>query len=354
MNLSEKQFFIGTESFSCEEIQSFARKQQDNSYLSDWEQAFYSFVCEWFNQQEYVEVHTSGSTGEPKTIRLSKRIMQKSAERTIQYFSLKEDDSLLLSLSCRYIAGKMMLVRALAGKMKLHVVDPSTDFAFLDDEIYQLGAVVPLQLSNLLSQTNGQQRVVNIQHLLVGGSAVPNSLEQQIRHLTSNVVSTYGMTETASHIAIRTLSGNVASDVYYLLPGILVEKDERDCLVIQQDGPDSEKLYTNDVVDFISSESFRILGRADLVIISGGLKFFPEQLEARLQPFIPVPVMISAIQDEKLGQKIILFLESEENNDLLQITVKATERQLTRYEHPREIRFLKAFPRTSNGKIKRK
>ena len=354
MNLSEKQFFIGDESFSSEEILSQLAEGRNNRHLADWEHAFFQFIHEWFNTDDYVKVQTSGSTGEPKIMHLSKEMMKKSALRTIQYFSLNRNDTLLLNLSCRYIAGKMMIVRALTGQMKLEIVDPSTGFSFLKDKTFQLGAMVPLQLSNLLVQPGGRQKAENIRHLLVGGSAVSYPLEQQIRQLRNNVVSTYGMTETASHIAIRTLSGNRASDVYHLLPGIRVEKDDRGCLIIHPDGGENETLVTNDVVEFISPESFRVLGRADFVIISGGLKFYPEQLEARLQPYIPVPVMISGIPDEKLGQKMILFLEAKESELLKQTASETIERQLTKYERPREIRFLEEFSRTGNGKLQRK
>ncbi|HCE58075.1 MAG TPA: acyl-CoA synthetase [Prolixibacteraceae bacterium] len=354
MNLSEKQFFIGDESFSSGEILSLASESRNNRHLADWKQAFFQFIHEWFNSDDYVKVQTSGSTGEPKVIHLSKETMKKNALRTIQYFSLNRNDTLLLNLSCRYIAGKMMVVRALTGQMKLEIVDPSTGFSFLKDKTFQLGAMVPLQLSNLLAQPDGRQKVENIRHLLVGGSAVPYPLEQQIRQLQNNVVSTYGMTETASHIAIRTLSGNRASDLYHLLPGIRVEKDDRGCLVIHPDDGENETLVTNDVVGFISPESFRVLGRADFVIISGGLKFYPEQLEARLQPYIPVPVMISAVPDEKLGQKMILYLEAKKSELLKQTASEAIKQQLIKYERPREIRFLEEFSRTENGKLQRK
>ena len=257
---------IFNEVFTHDEIARVAERKLQQT-LSDWEHEFYLFVQEWFNGNDFVEVKTSGSTGQPKPIRLPKQVMQKSAERTIQYFNLKENDRLLLSLSCRYIAGKMMVVRAFAGKMNLSVVDPATDFSFLDQEKFDFGAMVPLQIGNVLEAKEGKANIENIRHLLVGGSAVSAQLENKISALGNDVVSTYGMTETASHIAVRKLSGNNRSENYHCLPGISIRKNEDDCLEIFAEGQDGW-LTTTDLVEIISSSEFKILGRADHFILN--------------------------------------------------------------------------------------
>jgi o-succinylbenzoate---CoA ligase len=343
---------ILNEYFTQDEIAEVAKEKLQQK-LTDWEGEFYSFVLKWMNNKDFVEVKTSGSTGEPKNIRLPKRVMQKSAERTIQYFGLKEDDCLLLSLSCRYIAGKMMVVRAFTGKMNLTVVDPSTDYRFLDRDKYDLGALVPLQLTNFLNTENGDRRVENIRHLLVGGSAVPARLEQKIRLLKNDIVSTYGMTETASHIAVRSLSYGAYSENYRCLPGISIRKNEDDCLEIFAEGQ-REWLTTTDLVDIISLSEFKIIGRADHVIISGGLKFHPELIEKKLESYIQEPFMISSEPDEKLGQKLVLVIEGSASNELKNELQKKVEKYLTKYERPREIIFVDWLPRNENGKITRK
>jgi len=203
--------------------------------------------------------------------------MKASAMRTIHYFGLNSGDRLLLSLSCKYIAGKMMVVRAFTGQMNLTVVDPSTQFDFLKSDSFSLGAMVPIQVSNLLENGKGVAKLENIRHLLVGGSAIPWQLEQKIHSLKNKVFSTYGMTETASHIAIRQLSEETHSDIYHCLPGISVRKNQNDCLEIKLEEY-LDWLQTNDVVEMITDKTFRVLGRADHVIISGGLKYFPEQI----------------------------------------------------------------------------
>lgn len=340
------------ECFSFDEIESVA-KNKLRQKLTSWEKEFYSFILEWFNKNDYVEIRTSGSTGNPKIIRLPKCVMKKSAERTIEYFSLQSEDSLLLSLSCSYIAGKMMVVRAFTGKIKLTVVDPATDFCFLNDNKYDFGAVVPLQLSKLLQTENGKQKAENIRHLLVGGSTVPVALEEKIRQLKNNVVSTYGMTETASHIAIRKLSGKDASDSYHCLPGISIQKKSNGCLDIFAE-EQGKWLSTTDMVKIMSLKEFKILGRADHVIISGGLKFHPEQLEKKLGSFIRQPVMISSESDDKLGQKLVLIVEGIESEPLKQEIQQSIKQCFGRYERPKKIFFIKQLPRNANGKIIRK
>lgn len=344
--------FILNEVFTMDEIATVAATKLHQN-LTDWEFEFYSFVREWFNENDFVEVKTSGSTGLPKTIRLSKLMMQKSALRTILYFGLEQNAQLLLSLSCRYIAGKMMVVRAFTGNMNLTIVDPSTNFDFLDKEEFDFGALVPLQVGNVLQSENGATKLENIKNLLVGGSAVPSSLEQQIRTLKSNVVSSYGMTETASHVAIRGISAINYSENYHCLQGVSIRKNQNECLEIFVEGF-ADWLLTTDLVELISDSEFKIIGRADHAIISGGLKFHPEKLEKKLENHIRQPFIISSEPDEKLGQKLILIIEcdfSKEKEDELKNVIIPL---LPIYERPRKIVFVGRLPRNESGKIVRK
>jgi len=319
--------------------------------LPEWEKELYLFLNEWFSDSDFILAQTSGSTGEPKPIELPKSVMQKSAERTIEYFGLQKNDRFLLSLPCRYIAGKMMVVRAIVGQMNLITVDPATDFDFLEHEIFGFGAMVPNQVFKLLGQPSEIEKLQNIRNLLVGGSAISSALESQISQLTSRVVITYGMTETASHIAIRELSGIRKSDFYRCLPGVSVSLGETDCLQIHH--PEFvEPIQTNDLAELQSDTSFRILGRADSVIISGGIKYSPESLEKKLEPIINERFVISSFPDKKLGEKLVLVIEGKP------FVTKHLEEKIkelfTTFERPKVIYFLEHFPTTISGKIKRK
>ncbi|BBE17645.1 o-succinylbenzoic acid--CoA ligase [Aquipluma nitroreducens] len=319
-----------------------------NSGSPEWEKELYLFLDEWFSDSDFVLAQTSGSTGEPKPIELHKSVMQKSAERTIEYFGLQKNNRLLLSLPCRYIAGKMMVVRAIVGQMNLIAVDPATDFDFLEHEKFDFGAMVPNQVFKLLEQPSGIEKLQNIRNLLVGGSAISTVLESQISQLSSRVVITYGMTETASHIAIRELSGNRRSDFYHCLPGISVNLGENDCLQIHH--PEfTEPIQTNDLAELQSPVSFRILGRADSVIISGGIKYSPELLEKKLEPIISRRFVISSVPDEKLGEQLVLVIEGKPfDTHILKQKIALI---LTPYESPKSIRFIDRFPETNSGKI---
>ncbi|MFY9153093.1 MAG: AMP-binding protein, partial [Prolixibacteraceae bacterium] len=306
---------------------------------------------DWFSDSNFIPAQTSGSTGEPKTIELPKRVMQKSAERTIGYFGLKPDDRLLLSLPCRYIAGKMMVVRAIVGQMNLITIDPASDFSILNSEIFDLGALVPNQFVKILEQASGKEKLQNIRNLLIGGSAISGELESQIAQFSNRVVSTYGMTETASHIAIRELSGVRKSEWYRCLPGISVTFSDSECLQIHLFDFE-ELLQTNDLAEIQSDQQFKIMGRADSVIISGGIKFSPETIEKKLENSITSRFVISSVQDEKLGEKLVLVIEGKPFETAL-LEQKLAE-QLPAYETPKTIYFLDHFPETASVKIARK
>ena len=320
------------------------------SPLSDWERDLYLFLNEWFSDSDFVHAQTSGSTGEPKPIKLPKSVMIRSAERTIEYFGLKPGNRILLSLPCRFIAGKMMVVRAMVGQMNLVTVDPACDFDFLENERFDFGAMVPTQAIKILEKASGKEKLQNIGNLLIGGSGISSALEGLISSLSSRIVLTYGMTETASHIAIRELSGNRKSEYYRCLPGIKVSINESGCLKIHL--PEiKEPLLTNDLAELQSDTSFRILGRSDSVIISGGIKYSPESIEKKLDPLINRRFVVSSLPDEKLGEKLVLVIEGEPfNKEELRNQIK---KHLPKFEQPKSIVFMTSFPETDSGKIKR-
>ena len=351
MTINTKHIILNGKQISSAEISMLTVEKAANPSVPEWEKELYSFLNEWFSDSGFVFAQTSGSTGAPKTIELPKTVMIKSAERTIEYFGLKKDDRLLLSLSCRYIAGKMMVVRAIVGQMNLITVDPAGDFDILEDELFDFGALVPNQVFKLLEQTSGKEKLQNIRNLLVGGSAITSELQTRISRLSNRVVSTYGMTETASHIAIRELSGDQKSEFYHCLPGISVSLSDSDCLQIHLPELD-EPLQTNDLAELQSNTCFKIMGRADSVIISGGIKYSPETIEKKLEALINQRFIISSLPDEKLGEKLVLVIEGEPFNTIN--LEQKLNNLLMPYELPKTIIFQEKFLETASGKIIRK
>jgi O-succinylbenzoic acid--CoA ligase len=339
---------LNNQPISSTDITELCLQKFTNPSVPEWEKELYSFLNEWFSDSDFITAQTSGSTGEPKLIELPKSLMLKSAKRTIEYFGLKKGDRILLSLSCQYIAGKMMVVRAIAGQMNLIAVDPASNFDFLKNESFDFGAMVPNQVFKILEGPSGKENLQNIRNLLVGGSAISADLEAQIDQLSNRVVSTYGMTETASHIAIRELSGTRKSEFYQCLPEISVSLNENDCLQIHLSEL-NEPLQTNDLAELQSATSFLILGRADSVVISGGIKYSPETIEKKLEGLIDQRFVISSVPDVKLGEKLVLVIEGKPTSiDSIQ---KKLKELLPPFEQPKIIIFLDQLTETTSGKI---
>lgn len=335
---------------------------QQTSGTSGWEKSWLDFLVEWYNDRDFIEVQTSGSTGTPKTIRMNKDFVAASARRTIQFFALKENDRVLHCLPSKYIAGKLMIVRALIGKLDLHVVDPATNFSFPTQEPFKFAAMVPNQVAKLLefvpppadwNPDCTRTPFGRLEFLLIGGSAIPALLEEKLQGCQTACYSSYAMTETATHIALRKLNGTDASDFYHCLDDIEVELSKAGCLQIKMPGLE-KPLQTNDLAELRDHKTFQILGRADNVVISGGIKFSPEQLEKKLELHIKQPFMISWLPHETLGQQLILIVEGSQTPEKTKQMEAVVQNHLDKFERPREIRFVKQIPRTPNGKIDRR
>ena len=300
------------------------------------------FLEEWNNDSPYVEVKTSGSTGEPKRMRVEKRRMMNSAHITCDFLGLKRGDTALLCLSTDYIAGKMMVVRALERGMKLVSIEPQGCPEW--EGFVDLAAMVPLQVWNLLHQH--PSRLKNIRHLLIGGGAIDEGLEKALKDFPNAVWSTYGMTETLSHIALRRLNGPMASSWYTPFEGLTLSQTEEGCLVIDAPAVHDGQLVTNDIVELRSDGCFRILGRKDNVVCSGGVKIQMEEVERLLRPHLSIPYMITRAKDERLGEAVVLLMEGGNPDEARAVC----ERVLPRYWQPRRFLSVAHLPLTETGK----
>jgi O-succinylbenzoic acid--CoA ligase len=338
---------------------------QTSKEKTGWEKEWLDFLAEWYNQEDFIEVQTSGSTGTPKTIRLRKNFVAASAQRTILFFGLKENDRVLHCLPSKYIAGKLMSVRALVGKLDLHVVDPATDFSLLQTQPFRFAAMTPNQVAKLINPQPATRNLEpgtwnlefspwNLEFLLIGGSAIPQPLEAKLRHISTICYSSYAMTETATHIALRKINGEGADNFYHCLDDIEVQLSGDGSLRVLMPGLESAFLQTTDLAELKDNKTFRILGRADNVVISGGIKFSPEQLERKLEPYISVPFMISYLPHDTLGQQLVLMVEGMEDAATIFSLETICQQHLDKYEQPRRTLFVPKLPRTANGKLIRK
>ena len=307
------------------------------------------FLSEWNNDSPFVHVQTSGSTGAPKPMLAEKRRMLASARITNDFLGLREGDTALLCMSLDYIAGKMMVVRSMERGLKLFTVEPSghplnhSQLA-IDDCQIDFAAMVPLQVYNTLQVPEERKRLLQIRHLIIGGGAIDEALGAELKNFPNAVWSTYGMTETLSHIALRRLSGPEASDWYTPFPSVQVSLSDEGCLVIDAPEVCPECLVTNDIAE-ISTQGFRILGRKDNVICSGGIKIQIEKVESRLRPFLRVPYLISKRPDPKFGEVSVLLTEGSVDE-----ARQICERILPKYHLPRHYLHVDHLPLTETGK----
>ena len=349
------------------------------------------FLSEWNNDSDRVLVHTSGSTGKPKPMMVEKKRMLNSARITCDFLGLKPGDSALLCMSLDYIAGKMVVVRSIERHLHLISVSPSghplknidlkdVNGKDVNGEI-TFAAMVPMQVYNTLQVPEERERLTHIRHLIIGGGAIDAALEQELRSLPGNIAiwSTYGMTETLSHIALRRINGAEASEWYQPFDSVKISQTDEGCLVIDAPLVCAETLVTNDIVEIepyiynkvenhnkVGKTRFRIKGRKDNVICSGGIKIQIEEVEEFLKPYLEKPFMLAKKKDEKFGEIAVLLSEDKEIK-----TVEATIRRLLsdekssdesektsdhknhKYWIPREFRYVEHLPLTETGKPKR-
>ncbi len=328
---------------SAEALNTYALKLVENG--NNYEASIGRFIVEWLNGNDFIKVRTSGSTGVPKEVLLKKIHVFNSANATNMYFDLKEDTKALLCLSAEYIAGKMMLVRAMIGGWNLHAVAPKKNPLKKSKDEFDFTAMVPYQAFYSLAD------LPKVKKLIIGGGALSNVLEKELQHIKTAVFATYGMTETISHIAVRPINGAEKSPVFSALPKVIFSQTENDCLQIHASEISEETVVTNDVVELLSPTSFKFLGRIDTVINTGGVKVHPELVEEKLSQHIHSPFIVASEKNEALGDQLILIVERSENLKLEDFS--EAFKVLSKYEIPKKIYKTAQFIYTDTGKIKR-
>ena len=305
------------------------------------------FLADWQSASPTITVHTSGSTGTPKPMVVEKRRMEASARITCRFLGLQEGDTALLCMSTDYIAGKMMAVRAIVWHLHLTVITPTGHPLRGLTTAPDFAAMVPLQVYNSLQVPEERDLLMRIRHLIIGGGAIDPDMEHALQSFPNAVWSTYGMTETLSHIALRRLSGPEASVWYTPFDGVTVSLNTDRCLVIDAPAVCAQPLTTNDIAEIDSDgRRFRIIGRKDNVICSGGIKLQIEEIETRLRPHLDVPFVITKVKDAKFGECVVLLAVTDHPDAVADIC----HRHLSPYERPRHYFSVDRIPTTGTGK----
>lgn len=330
---------------------------QDLAAGSAFEDDIIRFYREWFSNKDVFEVKTSGSTGVPKTIAFTRNQLIISAQQTIDTFNLQTDQNILLCLSPQFIAGKMMIVRALVGDLNLSAIEPAGNPLIRYDEKIHFMAVVPQQLLAMVENPETNPKTRETDTIIVGGGMVNEELLTHLSTFGNNIYQTFGMTETLTHVAIRKIS-NPRENHYSLLKGVDIDVDKRGCLMVKS--PVNDRwIVTNDVAEIVGSRLFNWLGRYDNIINSGGIKISPEEIEKEIAVYfgargVSNNFFVGGIADEKLGEKLVLFIE--ENNGIVdqKSMLEGIKAVLPKYKSPKDVFLARQFIYTSSGKIQRK
>jgi len=341
-------YLIDNQYYSKDELLMFCLKIKQGNQ-ADWQKAIYAFIEDYLSDSLYITVQTSGTTGTPKQMNLFKSKMKISANKTAVYFKFEAGQKVLLALPATYIAAKMMIVRALEHGLNLICVEPKISFlANLNDNIY-FCPLVPMQAHKAITNKASLKKIQNIKHVLLGGATVGKQLLNVIQKQPNKYYHSYGMTETISHIALRTLN-QPYSKYFTVLPGVSITKDSRNCLVVNAPKLCAKPIITNDIVEIKEERSFKWLGRFDTIINSGGIKIIPELVEAKIEHLIKQAFFIAGEHDEKLGEKVVLYIETNVPINKKELLFQL-EKELPKYHAPKKIELIAAFKRTASGKI---
>ena len=332
-------------SYNSEELQEVAYSLIKEGL--EYEIDIGDFLLDWLSDSAIINAKSSGSTGQPKTIALQKQYMVNSARATGQFLGLKPGNTALLCLPMQYIAGQMMMVRALVLGLELYCIHPVSSPLRNTTKKYDFCAMVPMQLKNAVDD------IERIEKVLVGGAPVSGLVKNMIRNKGNMIYETFGMTETISHIAMRKLSGLGEASCFQVLDNISIAVDDRSCLVVKAPELGVDEITTNDVVELLSETEFNWLGRIDNVVNSGGVKLYPEIIEEKLEVAINQRFFVTGLADEILGEKLVLILEGTANKDRLMKNISSLE-NLQRFEVPKAVYSTLKFEETSSGKINRR
>ena len=324
--------------------------------LPEFAQEAFTFCKDWLDEKDRFVQATSGSTGVPKLQKITRQQLMASATATGAFFGVNSEFKLLCCLNPAYIAGKMMLVRALVWDCEITLVEPNAAPLESQEEPVDLVAMVPLQVEASLSSPSSLEKLRSIQTVLIGGAPLSDSLQMALSKEGIAAWQTFGMTETVSHIALAPIG--TGELLYQTLPGVEIGVSENQCLWIQSPMSGAEKIETNDSIELRSKNTFVWQGRADFVVNSGGVKLFPEQLEKKINAWMTarypgVSYFFFGEADDRLGQRLVLYVEGEASQFNLEALEEELKKLLGKFEVPKKINLLPRFTYTDTGKVNR-
>jgi len=335
--------------------------QNFNNFLpqSDFEEKVQLFCSKWLSNATQFTFFTSGSTGTPKEIILSRKQLENSAIQTIKWLDLEANQNALLCLPPDYIAGAMVLVRAMMAKMKLLLIEPSQDISKELNKIHvpiHLASFVPNQWQFLLSASLSLNTIFKESRgVLIGGADISFKVKEKTNQMCDfKVYLTYGMTETVSHVAFQSI-GKEPTNCLKALPSVSIFQLPEGNLAVSSPSTLFETIETQDLVEMIDDQSFRIVGRLNRIINSSGLKINPQKIEEKLTGFfeqnnLTNEFFVAGLPDEFFGEVVSIFVEGK-----LSCTLKDINNYLVQFfeknKLPKKLIIMDQFCRTSSQKI---
>jgi len=332
--------------------------------LAETEQeAIIEFLEQWFDASTTtISAQTSGSTGPPKTISLQKSQMLASSALTAAFFEFKAGQRALLPLSARFIAGKMMLVRAIVSGLQLDVRPANEIFPAknTDPAYYDFAVMVPAQLSRIIEH----KKLDSFREILLGGADLPPLLMDQLKQVALPVYQGFGMTETVSHIALRKVNGSHFEQAYTTLDGVIIKTDERGCLLIRSAATAGEWLQTNDVITLLNDRQFIWRGRFDNMLNSGGIKVALEEIESAVAALIAAEselawlktatFAVSRMPDPRFGESAALWVSGSIPSENERVhSLRLLKEKLPLAWAPKAILSIAQLPLLDSGKLNR-
>nr|MBI1230979.1 AMP-binding protein [Cytophagales bacterium] len=315
------------------------------------------FCRQWLNGEESFILKTSGSTGPPKEITVKREQMILSARATKTFLKLRKGCRMICCLNTDMIAGKMMLVRAMEWEALIYLLKPSATLVLPFTPAWaDFTALVPLQLQASLENSASRELLNRIGTIIIGGAPISPELREKASMLPGNVYQTFGMTETVSHIAMADIKAK-GPLIYKALPRVTLKVDPEKKLIVDAPMSGYKRIITQDVVDLIDHKQFIWKGRADFVINSGGVKLYPDELEAAIDPhwrkFFPgKQFFITSASDTKFGESVLLVSENVASKDpMIQPFLRTLSENIHPYWMPKRLLNVDKILLTPSGKI---
>ena len=353
MNVTDKiiaPVLLDGKAYSVDKLLGHCEEQLESPGIPMWRKDVLAFMAAFLDPElPELSQQSSGTTGDPKSFTLDREAMLNSARRTLDYFGLKRGERILLCLPVNYIAGKMMVVRALLGGLDLHVLEPSSRPVRKLEGSMRFAAMVPLQIEESLRHGDP---LGNISRLLIGGGDLHPATRDLLGKMSApELFESFGMTETYTHFALKRINGARPDSHFRLLEGVQISTDSRQCLEVEISGVTSGKIPTNDLVEIRDGgKSFSWLGRFDNLINTGGIKIIPELLEEQIGYYLGHECLVLPEKDRKLGMRLVLLVEYEGEEPPLEAWGKLLRERLSSHEMPKRILAVRSLPRNASMK----